>query len=76
MIQAASGRNRAVSSGSAWGSRPSSSSPGEMPSWAASVAAPPPSTKAWVTSEKVVAQTTNVIASGPALSWIQRHTPL
>ena len=42
IIQAASGRNSANSSGSAWGSRARISLPGVMPSWAASAEASPP----------------------------------
>jgi hypothetical protein len=34
-----------------------------------------PSAHACVVSENSVAQTTKPIASGPALSWIQRQTP-
>ena len=47
-----------------------------MSSLAASDAVPPPSTKACVTSENVVAPMTKAIASGPAFSWIQRQAPL
>ena len=46
-----------------------------MSSWADSVEAALPSAHACVESENSVAAMTKPIASGPALSWIQRHTP-
>ena len=75
-VQAASGRNSAVSSGSACGSRPSRSTSGEVPSCAETSAARCPSAYAWVASENTVAAITKLIASGPARSWTRRHTPL
>ena len=46
-----------------------------MSSFADSEEAALPSAHAWVVSEKSVAATTKPIASGPALSWIQRQVP-
>src|SRR5438876_9118815 len=75
MSQAASGRKRAASSGSAWGKRASSRTPGAMPSWAERLAVPTPRTIAWVASENAVAPPTKRIASGPAFSCTQRERP-
>jgi hypothetical protein len=76
IIHAASGRKSATSSGTACGASASSRTPGVVPSWSATDAAPPPITYAWVQSENVVAQTTKAMANGPAFSCTQRETPL
>src|SRR3954451_14115695 len=64
IVQAASGRNSAVSSTRACGSTVSISTPVEMWSWYASVAPVEPSMYACVASEKQVTATTQVNATG------------
>jgi hypothetical protein len=75
MIQAARGRNSAVSSGRAWGRRQTSRVPGVVSHCAAIVEAAWPSPYACVVRENAVAQTTKPIASGPAFSCTQREAP-